>query len=158
MINEFKKFILRGNVMDLAVGIIIGAAFTAIVNSLVNDVVMPVIGLVVGGIDFSNIMIVLKAGVVNGVDTWGPFATPDAAAEAGAVTLNIGLFINAVINFLIVALAVFLMVKSVNSLMERTRRGEDKPVDPTTKDCPFCYSVIPIKATRCPECTSEVTA
>ncbi|MCC7206323.1 MAG: large conductance mechanosensitive channel protein MscL [Anaerolineae bacterium] len=119
MIKEFQKFIMRGNVLDLAVGIIIGAAFTAIVNSLVNDVIMPPIGLLLGGVDFSNIFISLRDGT-----TPGPYTTLKAAQDAGAVTINIGLFINALISFLIVAFVVFLIVRSFNSMMERFKKQE----------------------------------
>jgi len=153
MIQEFRKFIMRGNVLDLAVGIIIGAAFTSIVNSLVNDVIMPPIGLILGGVDFGNIFIPLKDG-----SPAGPYATLADAQAAGAVTINLGLFINAIINFLIVALVIFLIVRSFNRMMERVQKREEKPADATTKACPYCLSVIPIKATRCPNCTSQLEA
>ncbi len=153
MIEEFRKFIMRGNVLDLAVGIIIGAAFTTIVNSLVNDVIMPPIGLILGGVDFSNIFLPLKEG-----DPAGPYATLADAQAAGAVTLNFGLFVNAIINFLIIAVVVFLVVKSFNEMMERVQQKEDAPADPTTRACPYCLSVIPVKATRCPNCTSQLEA
>jgi|FLYN01.1.fsa_nt_gi large conductance mechanosensitive channel len=152
MIAEFRKFIMRGNVLDLAVGIIIGAAFTSIVNSLVNDVIMPPIGLVLGGVDFSNMYILLKPGP----EAPGPYASLAEAQAAGAVTLNIGLFINAVIQFLIVAFVVFLIVRSFNEMMERVQRRAATPEDPATKACPYCLSVIPVKATRCPNCTSQL--
>lgn len=148
MLKEFKSFALRGNVMDMAIGIIIGAAFGAIVNSLVNDILMPPIGLLLGGVDFSNLFIVLKAGAPA-----PPYPTLTAAQEAGAVTLNYGLFINAVITFLIIALAVFMIVKSLNRLQ---KEEEAPPTEPTTKQCPYCISEIPIKATRCPHCTSQL--
>jgi large conductance mechanosensitive channel len=129
MFAEFRKFIMRGNVLDLAVGIIIGAAFTGIVTSLVNDVIMPPIGLVLGGVDFSNIFITLK----EGAKAAGPYATVKAAQEAGAVTLNIGLFINALINFLIVAFVVFLLIRGFNQMMERFKKKEEvKPAVPAT--------------------------
>lgn len=130
MIQEFRKFIMRGNVIDLAVGIIIGAAFTAIVNSLVNDVIMPPIGLILGGVDFSNIFVLLREGA-----TPGPYATLKAAQDAGAVTLNVGLFVNQVINFLIVAFVIFLIVRAVNRLQDQfARKEEAKPVGPTTEE------------------------
>lgn len=141
--KEFKEFISRGNVIDLAVGIIIGAAFTGVVNSLVNDVIMPPIGLLLGQVDFSQIFINL---------TGAPYATLKAAQDAGAPTLNIGLFINAVINFLIVAFVVFLLIKGINQL----KRPAAPPPAPDTMDCPYCLSSIPKKATRCPHCTSQV--
>jgi large conductance mechanosensitive channel len=150
MIKEFKEFIMRGNVMDMAVGIIIGAAFGAIVSSLVKDVIMPPIGLLLGKVDFANMFAVLKQG-----STPGPYPSVAAAQAAGAVTLNFGLFVNTIINFIIVGFAIFMMVKGVNSL----RRPKPAPAAaPTTKDCPRCFSAIPIKATRCPNCTSELTA
>lgn len=145
MLNEFKTFIMRGNVLDLAVGIIIGAAFTSIVNSLVNDIIMPPIGALVGGVDFSNLFIVLSGGDHDSLA---------AAQEAGASTLNYGLFINNVINFLIIAAAIFLMVKAFNRMMEMSKKEE--AADPTTKDCPYCVSTISVNATRCPHCTSEL--
>ena len=147
MFKEFKEFAMKGNVLDMAVGIIIGAAFGPIVNSLVNDVIMPPIGLLLGNVDFSNIFAVLKEGKAA-----GPYASIAAAKAAGAVTMNFGLFINTIINFIIVAFAVFLLVKNVN----RFRKTEEEA--PTKKDCPFCLSSIPIKATRCPSCTSELKA
>ena len=149
MIKEFKEFIMRGNVMDMAVGIIIGAAFGTIVKSLVADVIMPPIGLLLGNVDFANLFVLLKAG-----STPGPYATVAAATEAGAVTLNYGVFVNTIISFVIVGFAIFLMVKGVNKL----RRQKPAPAAaPTTKDCPHCFTAIPIKATRCPNCTSELT-
>lgn len=143
MLQEFRKFIMRGSVLDLAVGIIIGAAFTAIVNSLVNDVIMPPIGLLLGGVDFSQIKIVLQQAAADG-------SKPEVA-------INIGLFINALISFLIIAFVVFLLVRGFNQMMERLQKKQEAPkADATTKDCPYCYSVINIKATRCPNCTSEL--
>jgi large conductance mechanosensitive channel len=151
MIKEFKEFIMRGNVMDMAVGIIIGAAFGGIVGSFVNDVIMPPIGLLLGHVDFSNMFAVLKQGAT----TPGPYASVAAAKAAGATTLNFGLFVNTLISFVILAFVIFLMVKGVNQL----RRPKSVPAgEPTIKDCPFCYSSIPIKATRCPNCTSELKA
>jgi large conductance mechanosensitive channel len=149
MLKEFKEFAMKGNVLDMAVGIVIGAAFGLIITSLVADVIMPPIGLLLGSIDFANIFSVLKEGKVA-----GPYATPAAAKAAGAVTINWGIFINTIINFLIVAFAIFLLVKAVN----KARREQPVPcAEPTTKECPYCLSSIPIKATRCPQCTSEVT-
>lgn len=150
MFKEFKAFAMRGNVVDMAVGIIIGAAFGTIVKSLVSDVIMPPIGLLLGGVDFSDLFVVLKQGSVA-----GPFATVAEAQKVGAVTINYGIFINTVISFLIVAFAVFLLVKGLNTLK---RREEAPPAEPTTKECPHCFSVIPIKATRCGFCTSELQA
>jgi large conductance mechanosensitive channel len=150
MVKEFKEFIMRGNVMDMAVGIIIGVAFGAVINSLVADVIMPPIGLLLGKVDFANLFAVLKQGA-----TAGPYPSVVAAKAAGAVTLNFGLFVNTIINFVILAFVIFLMVKGVNNL----RRPKPAPAAaPTTKDCPFCISAIPIKATRCPNCTSELRA
>jgi len=148
IVEEFKKFAMRGNVVDMAVGIIIGGAFGTIVKSLVDDVIMPPIGLLLGGVDFSDLFITLKEGALA-----GPYATVAAAKEAGAVTLNAGLFINSVISFTIVAFAVFLLIKGMNSLQ---KKPEEAPADPTEKDCPFCFTAIPIKAIRCPHCTSEL--
>ena len=149
LVEEFKKFAMRGNVVDMAVGIIIGGAFGTIVKSLVDDVIMPPIGLLLGGVDFSDIFITLKEGAIA-----GPYATVTAAKEAGAVTLNAGLFINSMISFLIVAFAVFLLIKGMNRLQ---KKSEEAPAEPTDKECPFCCTSIPIKATRCPHCTSEVS-
>ena len=150
MLKEFKEFAMRGNVVDMAVGIIIGAAFGTIVKSLVADIIMPPIGLLLGNVDFSNLFIVLKQGA-----TAGPFATIAEAQKAGAVTINYGVFANTVISFLIVAFAVFLLIRALNKLQ---REEEAPPEEPTTKDCPHCLSTIPIKATRCGHCTSEVSA
>ncbi len=148
MLKEFKEFALKGNVLDLAVGIVIGAAFTSIVNSLVADIIMPPIGLLLGKVDFSNLFVVLKTGKVP-----GPYETLAAAKAAGAVSLNVGLFLNAVISFLIVAFAVFILVKGFNQL-RRQKQAEPAPV--TTKECPYCFSVVPLMATRCAHCTSEL--
>jgi len=146
MLKEFKEFAMRGNVVDMAVGIIIGAAFGKIISSLVGDVIMPPIGILMGGVDFSEIYINLSG---------GEYASLAAAKEAGAATLNIGVFINTVIDFLIVAFAIFMMVK----MMNRLKRQEEAPAAaPTTRDCPHCLSTIPIKATRCAHCTSELSA
>jgi large conductance mechanosensitive channel len=150
MLKEFKEFALRGNVVDMAVGIIIGAAFGTIVKSLVDDVIMPPIGLLLGGLDFANFFILLKAG-----SPPGPYASLAEAQEAGAVTVNYGVFTNAVVSFLIIAFVVFLIVRSIN----RMRREEEAPpAEPTTKECPYCLSTIPIGATRCAYCTSELPA
>jgi large conductance mechanosensitive channel len=150
MLKEFKAFAMRGNVLDMAVGIIIGAAFGTIVTSLVNDVIMPPIGLLLGNVDFSNIFAVLKEG-----KTPGPYASVAAAKAAGAVTMNMGVFINTVINFIIVAFAIFLLIRSINRLK---KIEEAPPAVPITKECPYCIVSIPIKATRCPHCTSELQA
>lgn len=146
MLKEFKEFAIKGNMVDLAIGVIIGGAFGGVVTSLVNDVIMPPIGALLGGADFSNLFWVIKEGA-----TAGPYASVAAAAEAGAATLNYGVFINTVINFLIVAWAVFLVVKAMNKM----RRAEVE-AEPTTKECPFCVSEIALAATRCPNCTSEL--
>jgi large conductance mechanosensitive channel len=150
MLKEFKEFAMRGNVVDMAVGIIIGGAFGTIVRSLVDDVVMPPIGLVIGGLDTANLFIVLKRGTPP-----GPYSALADAHAAGAVTMNYGLFINAVISFLIVAFAVFLLVRSINTMR---RRGDEAPPPVTTKECEFCASTIPLKARRCPQCTAEIAA
>ncbi len=142
MLKEFKEFAMKGNVLDLAIGIIMGTAFGAIVKSLVDDVVMPPIGLLLGKIDFANLFISLS-----GKD----FASLKAAKDAGAATLNYGLFINTVINFIIVALVMFLLVKQINRM-----KKEAPPAAPNTKECSYCLSSIPIKATRCPHCTSQL--
>ena len=141
---------MRGNVVDMAVGIVIGAAFGTIVKSFVSDVLMPPIGLLLGGVDFSNLFAVVKAG-----DPAGPYAALADAQAAGAVTVNYGMFINTVISFLIVAVAVFLVIKAINSMK---REEEAPPEEPTTKECEFCFSEISIKATRCPACTSQISA
>ncbi|MEW6670129.1 MAG: large conductance mechanosensitive channel protein MscL [Thermodesulfobacteriota bacterium] len=148
MLKDFKEFAMRGNVMDMAVGIIIGGAFGTIVKSLVSDVLMPPIGLLLGGVDFSNFFAVLKDGAKP-----GPYTALADAQTAGAVTVNYGVFLNTVISFLIVAYAVFLLVKGINSLH---RKQEAPPAAATTKECPFCFSKIAIKATRCPNCTSAL--
>ena len=142
MLNEFKTFIVRGNMIDLAVGIVIGAAFTTVVGSFVNDLLMPPIGLLLGKVDFANLFVTLGG---------GSFPTVAAAKAAGVPTLNYGLFINSIINLLIVGFAVFLVVKNVNRL-----RGPEPVAAPTTRECPACTSQIPLRARRCPHCTSEV--
>jgi large conductance mechanosensitive channel len=150
MWKEFKAFIMRGNVIDLAIGVIIGGAFGAIVSSLVSDIVMPPIGLLLGGVDFSSLFILLKAG-----DPAGPYGALADAQAAGAVTINYGVFFNTVISFLIIALVIFLLVKAMNRLQ---REKEAPPPVPTTKKCPFCFSEIAIEATRCAFCTSELSS
>jgi len=148
MLKGFREFIMRGNVIDLAVAVIIGAAFTKVVNSLVDDLIMPVIGLFLGKVDFTNAFVVLK----EGTKAAGPYATLADAKAAGAATLNYGLFISTIVTFLIVALVVYLMLKSV------TRLGPKKAdAAPTTKDCPYCLSKIPLKATKCAFCGSDLT-
>ncbi len=142
MWKEFKEFAMRGNVMDMAVGIIIGAAFGKIITSFVSDVLMPPIGLILGKVDFNNLFITLSS---------QSFATLADAKKAGVVTVNYGLFLNTVIDFLIVAFVIFMMIRQINKL-----KKEPEPAVPTTKDCSHCFSVIPIKATRCPHCTSEL--
>lgn len=150
MFKEFKEFAVKGNVVDMAVGIIIGAAFGAIVKSLVDDVIMPPIGLILGNVDFSNLYLLLRDGAVA-----GPYASLAEAKKAGAVTLNYGLFANAVVSFLIVAFAVFLLVRAINRL-KREETSAPAPVEAATKECPYCCSAVPIKASRCPHCTSEL--
>ncbi|MFV1949919.1 MAG: large conductance mechanosensitive channel protein MscL [Anaerolineales bacterium] len=150
MLKEFKEFALRGNVMDMAVGIIIGASFGTIVNSLVNDVLMPPIGWLLGGVDFTNYYLTIKTG-----NPGGPYSSLVDAQTAGAVTVNFGLFINAIISFLIVALAMFLLIRAINR-MQVDDEGADGENIPTTKDCPYCFSSIPIKASRCAHCTSQL--
>jgi large conductance mechanosensitive channel len=147
MIKDFKAFILRGNVVDLAVGVIIGAAFGAIVKSLVDDVLMPPLGLATGGIDFSNKFIVLK----EGAKAVGPYASLAEAKAAGAVTMNYGLFINQTVTFLIVAFCVFILVRAVAKM-----QPPPPPAPPSTKSCGFCAMAIPLAATRCPNCTSQL--
>jgi large conductance mechanosensitive channel len=149
MWKEFKEFAMRGNVIDMAVGIIIGAAFGTIVKSLVADVIMPPIGLLLGNVDFSNLFLTIKEGA-----TAGPYATVDAAQKAGAVTLNYGIFINTVISFLIVSFSIFIVIKSLNRL--KKKEAALPPEAPTTKSCPYCFETIAISATRCPHCTSEL--
>jgi large conductance mechanosensitive channel len=151
MLKEFREFAMRGNVVDMAVGIIIGAAFGAIVKSLVDDVIMPPIGLMLGNVDFSNLFVVLREGTKEA----GPYATVAAAHNAGAVTLNYGLFINTLISFVIIAFAVFMLVRAMNRLKDRLDHPAPPGV-PETKDCPYCFSSIPLKATRCPHCTSAL--
>jgi len=149
MLKEFKDFAMKGNVVDMAVGIIIGGAFGTIVKSLVDDILMPPIGLLLGGVDFANIFVLLK----EGVKAASPYAGLADAKAAGAVTMNFGLFFNAVISFLIVAFAIFLLVRGMNAMR---RQQEAPPAAPATRECPFCFSTIAIKASRCPQCTSEI--
>ena len=150
MLKEFKEFAIKGNVLDMAVGIIIGAAFGTIVKSLVSDIIMPPIGMILGNVDFSELFLVLKSGT----KAAGPYATLKDASAAGAITINYGLFINTVISFLIVAFSVFLLVKGVNQLKKKNEPTE--PQVPMTKDCPFCFSKIPIQAIKCSHCSSEL--
>jgi large conductance mechanosensitive channel len=146
MLKEFKEFALRGNVLDMAIGIIIGIAFGAIVTSIVNDLIMPPIGLLLGKVDFANLFINLS-----GVH----YASLAEAKQAGAAVISYGVFINTLINFLIIVFVIFLLIRQVNRLR---RKPEVVPAAPTTKDCPYCFSVIPIKAIRCPQCTSKLKA
>jgi large conductance mechanosensitive channel len=144
MWKEFKEFAVRGNVIDLAIGVIIGGAFGKIITSLVNDILMPPIGLLLGNVDFANLFINLSG---------GQYDTLAEAQEAGAATINYGLFINTVIDFIIVAFVVFLVVRQIN----RMKRKEETPEEaPTIRECPYCLSSVPLKATRCPYCTSEL--
>ena len=147
-LKEFQEFIMHGNVVDMAVGIIIGAAFGAIVTSLVRDIIMPPIGLALNGIDFNNLYVVIKQPT-----TAGNYSTAAAVQAAGGVTINYGAFINFIISFLIVAFVIFLLIRSMNKLR---RPAEVKAGEPTTKECPYCMSVIPIKANRCGHCTSQL--
>ncbi len=144
MLKQFKKFALRGNIIDLAIGIIIGSAFSNIVSSFVSDILMPPIGLLLGNADFSDFFINLSG---------GRYESLAAAEEAGAATINYGLFFNTIIDFIIIALALFLIVRQINRL---ERKEEEKPAEPTTKTCPYCMTEIPIEATRCPHCTSHL--
>jgi len=142
MLKEFKEFAMKGNVVDLAVGLIIGAAFGKIITSLVNDIIMPPIGLILGKVNFANLFLTLSGDV---------YPTVELAKEAGSVTLNYGLFIATIIDFIIVAFAIFLLIRQINKL-----KKEPAPAAPTTKDCPFCATAIPIAAQRCPNCTSTL--
>ncbi len=143
MWKEFKEFAMKGSVIDLAIGVIIGGAFGTIVSSLVEDIIMPLVGMVLGNVDFSNLFIILGD---------GEFTTIQAAKEAGVATLNYGLFINNIINFLIIAFSIFIVIRQINQI----KRKEEAPAEITTKQCPFCLSEIPLKASRCPHCTSVV--
>jgi large conductance mechanosensitive channel len=149
MLKEFKAFAMRGNVLDLAVGIIIGGAFGTIVKSLVDDIIMPPIGLALGNVDFSDLFITLK----EGTKAASPYATVADAQAAGAVTINYGLFVNSIIAFIIVAFAVFLVVRAANRF-----KPAEAAAAPATKDCPYCRMPIPLAATRCPNCTSDLRA
>lgn len=151
MISEFKQFALRGNVVDMAVGFTVGVAFGAIASSLVDDIIMPIVGLILGRADFSNIFLVLK----EGPEQAAPYATLAAAKEAGAVTVNVGLFINSVVTFIIIALVMFFVVRLVNRLQEE-RAEEEAANTPDTRECPYCLSNIPLQASRCQYCTSDV--
>ena len=151
MLKDFKEFIMRGNVVDMAVGIIIGIALGTVVNSLVKDIIMPPISLALGKVDFGNLFALLKAGP----KAPPPYYSLSEAQAAGAVTENYGAFINTIIIFLIVAFVVFLLIRAINS-MRRRAEAKKVPAAPTTKDCPYCVSKIPLKATRCPNCTSEL--
>lgn len=147
MLKEFKAFIMRGNVLDLAVGFIMGGAFGTIVKSLVDDVIMPPIGLALGNVDFSDLFVMLK----EGTKAPAPYSSLAEAQAAGAVTINYGVFINSIVSFLIVAFAVFLLVRAANRM-----KPAEAAAAPSTKDCPFCRMAIPVGATRCPQCTSEL--
>jgi len=149
LFQDFKDFIMKGNVIDLAIGVIIGSAFGAVITSVVDNLLMPPLGLLLGGADFKDLFVVLK----QGEQALQPGATLEMAREIGAVTLNYGQFITDIINFLLLALGVFLIIKGINALQ---KSKEEEPAEPTEKDCPFCHKVIPIQATRCPFCTSEL--
>jgi large conductance mechanosensitive channel len=145
VLKEFRAFIDRGNLVQLAAAFIMGVAFSTVVNSLVKDIIMPAVGLATGGVDFGNLFVVIKDG-----DPAGSYATLQAAQDAGAVTINYGVFVNAIITFLVVAIVLFFVVKAYSKVT--------KPKAATTKDCPFCMSAIPLAATRCPQCTSKLPA
>ncbi len=159
MFKEFKKFIMRGNVIDLAVGVIIGGAFQKIVTSLVNDLIMPLVGLVTGGVNFNDRFAILRlpeAGLPEGV-TVDTITTLDLAKQYGVTTFNYGAFITAVLDFLIMAFVIFLLVKGINKLADMTKKKEEvAPAAPTTKKCPYCLSEVPLEATKCAHCTSEL--
>ena len=145
LLKEFKEFVMRGNVLDMAVGIVIGIAFGKIITSLVKDIIMPPVGLLLGGVDFNNLFVNLSGTV---------YSSLEAAKAAGAPTINYGVFINVLIDFIIVAFIIFLVVRMVNRMQ---RKKEPEPEEPTTKECPFCITEIPLKAIRCPSCTSDLT-
>jgi len=151
MLKDFRDFIMRGNVLDMAVGIIIGAAFGTLVTSIVKDIIMPPIGLVLGNVDFTNLFAVLKAGA-----TPGPYASLADAQAAGAVTINYGVFINTIVSFLIVALVLFFLIRAF--VHARSRLETKKVAAPTTRECPYCLSQVPLKAKKCAFCTSELAA
>jgi len=150
MLQDFKAFIMRGNVIDMAVGIIIGMAFGAVVSSLVNNVIMPPIGLALGDVDFANLFVILKEGL-----TPGPYVSLADAQAAGAVTINYGVFINTAVYLLIIAAVVFFLIVRPVARMQARKKAEE-PAAPTTKECPYCFTSIPIQAARCPNCTSEL--
>ena len=150
MLQDFKAFIMRGNVIDMAVGIIIGIAFGLVVNSFVKDIIMPPIGLALGNVDFSNLFVILKEGL-----TPGPYASLADAQAAGAVTINYGLFIITIVNLVIIAAVVFFLIVRPVARMQARKKVEE-PAAPTTKECPYCATSIPINASRCPNCTSEL--
>lgn len=150
MLKDFKAFIMKGNVVDMAVGILIGIAFGLVINSIVKDVIMPPIGLALGNVDFQNLFVVLK----DGPTIAGPYASLKVAQDAGAISINYGVFINTIINFLIIAAVLFFFI--VRPLAKINANKAPAPAAPTTKECPYCFSSIPIKATRCPNCTSEL--
>ncbi|MEJ2412510.1 MAG: large conductance mechanosensitive channel protein MscL [Anaerolineales bacterium] len=149
MLKEFRKFALKGNAIDMAVGIIIGAAFSTIVNSLVNDIIMPPFGWLLGGVDFENFYLTIEPG-----SPAGPYSSLADAQAAGAVTVNYGVFINSLITFLIVSLAMFFLIRAINRLQTKNEAGQES--EPTSKKCPFCYEDIPLQASRCPHCTSHL--
>ena len=154
MLKDFRDFIMRGNVLDMAVGIIIGAAFGTIVTSIVKDIIMPPIGLVLGNVDFANLFAVLKAGAIP-----GPYTSLADAQAAGAVTINYGLFINTMVSFLIVAVVLFFLIRAfVHARNRLETKKELAPAAPTTKECPYCLSQVPAGAKKCAYCTSEMTA
>ena len=157
IIDEFKDFMMKGNMLDLAVGVVVGGAFGGIVNSLVNDIIMPPIGLLLGNVNFSDLFVQLNKGKVSIPDG----TTLEAAKELGAVTWNYGNFISVIINFVIIALAIFLVVRMINKIRAHAeelalKKAEETPAEPTEKECPYCYTSIPLKATRCPNCTSKL--
>jgi large conductance mechanosensitive channel len=151
MLKDFRDFIMRGNVLDMAVGIIIGAAFGTIVSSIVKDIIMPPVGLVLGNVDFSNLFAVLKQGT-----TAGPYASLADAQAAGAVTINYGIFINTIVSFLIVAVVLFFLIRAFVHARTRLETKQEAPAVPTTKECPYCLSQVPLKARKCAFCTSEL--
>jgi len=151
MLKDFKAFIMKGNVIDMAVGIIVGIAFGLVVSSFVKDIIMPPIGLALGNVDFANLFVVLKEGAL----TPGPYASLADAQAAGAVTINYGAFINTVVNLLIIAAVVFFFIVRPVARMQARKKAEE-PAAPATKECPYCFTSIPIQASRCPNCTSEL--